>query len=350
MWRVDGPPIVPPYTGGHATAFLSAPSSSPETPAARKSASPQAQVAWEKSPPSPPAQTTQKRPSPFLPAEITEERLSPSPQAGRAGEGLSLTPIEDIRPGDYVLSHDGQAHRVLHTFQRAYQGEMIGLRHPESSATLWLTANHKVLAKLAPRSLGGHADWSGIPKSLRGRSQELRRTMTPPERRLWQFLRGQKLGVAFRRQHPVGRYIADFYSREACLVVEVDGHAAHDGEQAQAHDAARDAWMESLGLRVVRIPAKEVLHNTEGVLIMLREVCKEQLSAHNALWIPAGELRTGDLVFYGPSLKRVRLSAVEHIFTSEEVFDLEVEDAHVFLTEVCVVGSMLTGTEKLDCH
>jgi very-short-patch-repair endonuclease len=50
--------------------------------------------------------------------------------------------------------------------------------------------------------------------------------MTPPERKLWKVLRGEQLGVKFRRQHPIGPYIADFYSREAQLVVEVDGVAA----------------------------------------------------------------------------------------------------------------------------
>lgn len=298
VWRVDSPPVVPPHAGGQSPA-----------------------------------------------PHVAEQ--SPSPRAGRAGEGLAsgtLTPIEAIRPGDFVLAHDGKPHRVTRTYQRTYHGLMIGLRHAHSEQTLWLTADHKVLAKPTPRTLGGHADWSGIPKPLRGRSRELRRAMTPPERKLWAILRRGSLGVSFRRQHPIACFIADFYSREARLVVEVDGAVAHEGAEAQARDAARDAYLNALGLRVVRVPAREVLHNPEGVFLMLHQVLQEQFSPHDAVWVRAGDLRAGDLVFYGPHLQGVRLTAVERVMTEEEIYDLEVEDAHSFLTEVCAVHNCGSGT------
>ncbi|MFN4294698.1 MAG: DUF559 domain-containing protein, partial [Thermoflexales bacterium] len=280
--------------------------------------------------------------SPEAHAGRAGEGLSPEALAGRAGEGLS--PIEDIRPGDYVLAHDGKAHRVARTFRRAYRGMMVGLRHACSDTTLWLTADHKVLALLAPRTLGGNADWSGIPKFLRGRSRELRREMTPPERILWQRLRRNRLGIAFRRQHPIGRYIADFYAREARLVVEVDGEAAHAGADAQAHDAQRDAYLRSLGLEVVRIPAKQVLKGLDSVVELIQHACEKQLSVERATWVCAEDLRAGDLVFFGPQLQPARLVAVERAMTEEEVYDLEVEDAHSFLTEVCAVHNCGSGT------
>jgi very-short-patch-repair endonuclease len=184
---------------------------------------------------------------------------------GRAGrgeanqEGATLIPIESIQPGDWVLGHDGQPHRVVRVIRRLYRGRMIGIRHEKTDTTLWLSADHKVLAKRRPRSLGGHNDWSGIPPVLRGRSKTLRREMTPPERKLWAVLRNGQTGFTFRRQHPIGRYIADFYSRDAQLVVEVDGVLAHSSEEALAHDQARDAYLRGLGLEVLRIPAREVL-------------------------------------------------------------------------------------------
>ncbi len=86
----------------------------------------------------------------------------------------------------------------------------------------------------------------------------LRREMTPPERKLWTALRNNQTGFAFRRQHPIGRYIADFYSRDAQLVVEVDGVLAHSSEEALAHDQARDAISASWAWSAAR-PAREVL-------------------------------------------------------------------------------------------
>ncbi|MFQ6057829.1 MAG: DUF559 domain-containing protein, partial [Anaerolineae bacterium] len=258
--------------------------------------------------------------------------------------GGALIPIESLRPGDWVLAHDGRPHRVLRTIQRPYKGLMIGIQTAHSDATLWLTADHRVLVKPRPRSLGGHADWSATPLSHLERRKQLRREMTPPERKLWQALRRQALGVKFRRQHPIGPYIADFYSREAQLVVEVDGATAHDTPEAQAHDEARDAFMRSLGLRVLRVPAREVQRNLPGVVEAIRAACEEQFSPEGAEWIEAGDLRAGDIVFVGVDLEGVPIVSIQTKMGEEEVYDLEVEDVHSFVTEVCAVHNCGSGT------
>ena len=72
------------------------------------------------------------------------------------------------------------------------------------------------------------------------RARTLRRTMTLPELLLWEKLRGRRLnGLRFRRQHPTGPYILDFYCPQAMLGVEVDG-LAHEGAEKAARDALRD--------------------------------------------------------------------------------------------------------------
>ena len=110
------------------------------------------------------------------------------------------------------------------------------------------------------------------------RAKELRRDLTPPEKRLWSALKGKKLGgFSFRTQSPVGRYIADFYCHAARVVVEVDGRT-HEGEQLE-HDRARDAWMQEEGIYVVRVQARELLTNLEGVLRTIESVAEEQLRA-----------------------------------------------------------------------
>jgi very-short-patch-repair endonuclease len=83
-------------------------------------------------------------------------------------------------------------------------------------------------------------------------AKSLRREMTDGERLLWQRLRGEQLGVKFRRQHPVGPYVADFACLAPRLIVEVDG-SQHTAQQA--YDAKRDAYFESLGFDVLRFPA-----------------------------------------------------------------------------------------------
>jgi very-short-patch-repair endonuclease len=266
------------------------------------------------------------------------------PARGEGWGGGCLTPIECLQPGDWVLAHDGRPHRVLRTFRRLYRGMMIGIQHAKSPVILWLTADHRVLAKLRPRSLGGGADWSSVPLSHRERRKQLRREMTPPERKLWKVLRSELLGAKFRCQHLIGPHIADFYSREPQLVVEVDGVAALSGEEAFKYDCARNTYMESLGLRVMRIPASEGEHNLEGVRDAIQQACEVQYCIGGAQWVRASELRVGDIVFVGPERVGVRIERIQTVFSEEEVYDLEVEGAHSYLTEVCVVHNCGSGT------
>ena len=95
--------------------------------------------------------------------------------------------------------------------------------------------------------------------------------MTEPEVMLWSRLRGRGPDKpTFRRQHPFGSIILDFYCPAARLAVEVDG-ATHWDDGAQAKDEARDRWLMSQGVRMYRVPAGQIYHNlggvTDGVLL-----------------------------------------------------------------------------------
>ncbi len=92
--------------------------------------------------------------------------------------------------------------------------------------------------------------------------------MSIPERVLWSKLRADRcFGIKFRRQHPMGEYIADFYCPDAGLVIEVDGRT-HAGP-AKEHDDRRDAWMQSEGVEVLRVPAWKISKDVE---LVVREI------------------------------------------------------------------------------
>jgi very-short-patch-repair endonuclease len=105
-------------------------------------------------------------------------------------------------------------------------------------------------------------------KILIERAKEMRREMTGPERRLWYALRAKRLdGAKFRRQVVIDRYIAGFACRiPSMLIVEVDveTHAAREKQ-----DAARTAFLEERGYRVLRFTNDEVMSNLDGVLIVI---------------------------------------------------------------------------------
>ena len=102
------------------------------------------------------------------------------------------------------------------------------------------------------------------------RARALRRRMSLPEVILWKAVRRGRLGVHFRRQHPEGPWILDFYCHDARLAVEVDG-ATHDDAERIRLDRKRTAWLERRGISVHRIPARAVLGNLDGVLTGLKE-------------------------------------------------------------------------------
>jgi very-short-patch-repair endonuclease len=100
------------------------------------------------------------------------------------------------------------------------------------------------------------------------RAKRLRRQLTLPEVVLWHHLRARKLaGIRFRRQHPVGPYILDFYCSEAQLCVEIDG-AAHNTLEQAAHDERRTRWLNAKGIKVMRVGASDILKDEHlpGVL------------------------------------------------------------------------------------
>jgi very-short-patch-repair endonuclease len=93
----------------------------------------------------------------------------------------------------------------------------------------------------------------------------LRRNLSPPEARLWSRLRARAPGTpVFRRQHPVGAYVLDFYCAKARLAVEIDG-MSHDTADQPEHDARKDAWLREHGITVMRIPAVDVARRIDDV-------------------------------------------------------------------------------------
>jgi very-short-patch-repair endonuclease len=95
------------------------------------------------------------------------------------------------------------------------------------------------------------------------KARELRHDPSRAERICWELIRAHRMeGIKFRRQHPIGPYFADFACPSKGLIIEIDGD--HHADQVES-DARRTAVMESLGWRVVRFAANEVVQNPEGI-------------------------------------------------------------------------------------
>ncbi|RYF52798.1 MAG: endonuclease domain-containing protein [Cytophagaceae bacterium] len=100
----------------------------------------------------------------------------------------------------------------------------------------------------------------------------LRQQQTEAEKAFWEVVRGNRLGgLKFRRQHPIGYFIADFYCHQYKLVIELDG-SVHDEIEQQEYDQNRDGWMREYGLTILRFTNQDVFDTIDFVKQQIRQL------------------------------------------------------------------------------
>jgi very-short-patch-repair endonuclease len=109
-------------------------------------------------------------------------------------------------------------------------------------------------------------------------AKENRKNMTPAEKKLWHYLQNRKLsGMKFRRQHPVSKFIADFYCHEVKLIIEVDGGYHLETHQKDS-DVGREFELKDLDLTIIRFRNEEIENNIDDVLERIKTAIKDQIS------------------------------------------------------------------------
>jgi very-short-patch-repair endonuclease len=104
------------------------------------------------------------------------------------------------------------------------------------------------------------------------RAKHLRKALTPAEETLWSHLRDRRfLGLKFRRQAPIGPYVADFLCHEMRLVLELDGSVHREPAQI-SHDQNRDANLRALGYRVLRYTNEQLQNDLDSILEAIRRL------------------------------------------------------------------------------
>lgn len=104
-----------------------------------------------------------------------------------------------------------------------------------------------------------------IHPAILARAREMRQPQTPAEATLWRILRNRQTGFKFRRQHPIDRFIIDFYCADARMLIEIDGESHFEPKQ-QEYDKARTEYLEELGYKVIRFTNDDVRHNIHEVV------------------------------------------------------------------------------------
>ena len=110
------------------------------------------------------------------------------------------------------------------------------------------------------------------------RAREMRHPQTPAEATLWRAIRNRNISYKFRRQHPIERFIIDFYCAQAKLCIELDGESHLDADQME-YDAARTEYLESLGYKVIRFTNNDVRYTLDAVAVEIIRVIESRLSS-----------------------------------------------------------------------
>jgi len=113
------------------------------------------------------------------------------------------------------------------------------------------------------------------PRDTVKRARKLRSEMSLPEAMLWRELRRRPGGFKFRRQHPAGVFVLDFYCAAVRLAIEVDGWG-HDNARSAAADMTRSSVLRAQGVATTRVPAKAVLDDLEACVVRIVQICQER--------------------------------------------------------------------------
>ncbi len=133
------------------------------------------------------------------------------------------------------------------------------------------------------------------PRDAIAAARKLRRALSAPEAMLWSRLRARAPAMpAFRRRHPIGPYVLDFYCANARLAVEIDGRS-HEVENRPQRDARRDASLRAQGVTVRRIPAAEVLSGVDNAADGIMRHAMAMIAASGPLHRPHSPSKDGRL-------------------------------------------------------
>jgi len=108
------------------------------------------------------------------------------------------------------------------------------------------------------------------------KAKQLRDSMTETEKKLWEYLKGKKMmGLRFRPQHPIFRFIADFYCHPVKLVIEIDG-GIHKSRDQREYDINREDEINNLGIEIIRFKNEEIENDFQYVLEKISAICQER--------------------------------------------------------------------------
>jgi|GEM_PF-619267 len=264
---------------------------------------------------------------------------TPSPYLGKGegeGEKALSTRVEFISPGNLVLTHRNRFMPVVKIIRNHHTGAMLEIHVDHCVTPLYVTPQLPVAVPHVPLP-----DFQARVSTAR----HLREHSTPSEEILWRHLRRDSLGVRFRRQHPLGPFILDFYAPAVRLALELDG-SIHEEKTQRQYDQFRQECVETFGIEFVRLTNGEVIDDVGATVERIRTCVNSRIGFldHRLLWVPAEKLHPGSSVLANGMSDVLTILSIKKSSGRQIVYDLEVADDNSYVTEACTVR---TGTPRI---
>jgi very-short-patch-repair endonuclease len=271
----------------------------------------------------------------IVPDYINSGKKVPPACGGLGGHILHLKMIKELQPGDRIFDLNNNALPIKQTKSDHYNGKVMEIGLGTSNQPHFVLPENLVLCQRKSSQSCPTGHWDDIPAHHFKKARQLRQQTTPPEKKLWQYLRSKQLGIKFRSQHPINCYIVDFYARKAGLVVEVDGETVHTFPEQIKHDQERDKFIESLGLKVLRFSASDVMANIEGVISEIDYHLQEAVPDNftSGQWRYAKNIKVGDKIYVGKNLCLFQVREIREVEMDCDVMILEVDGGSNFKSE-----------------
>jgi very-short-patch-repair endonuclease len=170
----------------------------------------------------------------------------------------------------------------------------------------------------------------------------LRTNTTPAERHLWKLIRGKNVGVKFRRQHPLGQFVLDFYAPQIRLAIELDG-SIHNEALQKEYDRFRQKLIEQYEICFLRF-GNELVLNMPSVPrdIIATIALRNKKYYYGICWTPAENIEVGDAVFAFGRNERRTVCAKRCFAADEKVYNLRVAEDNSYVTETCTVHNCVS--------
>jgi len=260
----------------------------------------------------------------------------PSPRLERGGRSkaseVAYRRIESLARGDLVMGHRGRPCTVMSVSHRQHRGRLVGLRRRGCCDTLWLTPESLVATPL-PALPAFEADTDT--------ARRLRRNSTLSEATLWQALRERGTARKFRRQHPMGPFVLDFFCPALRLAVEIDG-GIHAAPNRADYDRFRQQLIEGYHVLLVRLRSDELEDRLSDAVTKITVAAARRATqvSYDLGWVAAGDLSVGDPILFGRSRKEARIVETTAEVRDTSVCDLLIDQDESCITEVCILRAV----------